>query len=187
MATPTAAAPDELEHLAASAEAIEVPKGFRVEIIEGKILVSPTPTGLHALLVMDVHDQIRAVAPSDLGSVDHVSLSLASTSQRYVPDLVVCQRSLLDSEEWLFPAAEALLVMEVTSPRNAEIDREIKPLGYASEGVEHYLLIDRQKRLVTLSSGPENHTYQFQTTVPFGKPLALPEPFAVELDTTRFK
>lgn len=47
-------------------------------------------------------------------------------------------------------------------------------------------LLDREASSITLFSDPEKDDYRRHCTFPFGKPLALPEPFGFEPDTTDF-
>jgi hypothetical protein len=46
-----------------------------------------------------------------------------------------------------------------------------------------YLLIDRDSCEVTVFSEPDGERYEATKTVPFGKPIALPGPVGVTLDT----
>lgn len=83
------------------------------------------------------------------------------------------------------PCDGVAMVLEVTSTK-PRIDREAKRRCYARGGIPLYLLVDRDVSSITLFSDPERDDYRQHCTLPFGKPLALPEPFAFELDTTDF-
>lgn len=172
--------------LADLADHIQVPAGHRVEIVEGNIVVSPTPQGRHARTTSKLRDALGPLVPEKLMMAEVVSLSLPETEQRYIPDLVVLPEDVLDSAEWLFPAAEALLVVEVTSPGNSEVDRVQKLRGYARSGVPIYLLIDREDRTVSVFSEPEGRIYRQHSQVTFAEPIELPAPFAGNLDTSEF-
>lgn len=74
-------------------------------------------------------------------------------------------------------------MVEVTSSR-PEPDRGAKRHCCARAGIPLYLLVDREKKTVTLFSEPKDDDYVADVRVPFGRPLALPEPFAFELDTS---
>lgn len=63
-------------------------------------------------------------------------------------------------------------------------DRTGKRDAYARAGIGVYLLVDRQRREVAVFSAPEDDRYGDVHTVPYGKPLALPEPLAFMLDTS---
>ncbi|MFI9275073.1 hypothetical protein ACIGXM_30820 [Kitasatospora sp. NPDC052896] len=45
---------------------------------------------------------------------------------------------------------------------------------------------DAEGPTVTLFAEPEGGTYRRSTRVPFGQPVALPEPFGIELSTEAF-
>jgi hypothetical protein len=47
-----------------------------------------------------------------------------------------------------------------------------------------YLLLDMQVKEITVFSEPSEKGYQAHRTVPFGKPLWIPEPFGFDLDTS---
>lgn len=83
------------------------------------------------------------------------------------------------------PCAGVAMVLEVTSSK-PQTDRETKRRCYARGGIPLYLLVDRENSWITLFSDPESGDYQELRAVAFGKPLALPQPFAFELDTADF-
>jgi Uma2 family endonuclease len=83
------------------------------------------------------------------------------------------------------PCEGVAMVVEVTSTK-PEADREAKRRCYARGGIPLYLLIDRDASSLTLFSDPEKDDFRQLCTLPFGKSLALPEPFAFDLDTTDF-
>lgn len=88
--------------------------------------------------------------------------------------------------EWMRVGPDGIaMVVEVTSSR-PEADRRSKRYGYARAGVPLYLLVDRDEERAVLFSGPDGKDYGHIDQVPFGKPLPLPEPFAIELDTSGF-
>ncbi|WP_329157896.1 Uma2 family endonuclease [Streptomyces anulatus] len=89
------------------------------------------------------------------------------------------------------PASDGrALVVEITPRGNAREDRTKKYRAYARAGVPMYLLIDRfdtRGPMATLFTEPnEDGTFKHTDAVPFGKPLALPSPFDVQLMTGEF-
>lgn len=79
------------------------------------------------------------------------------------------------------PCDGVAMVLEVTSTR-PQADREAKRRCYARGGIPLYLLADRDTSQVTLFSGPEKDDCREHCTLPFGKPLTLPDPFAFDPD-----
>lgn len=88
-----------------------------------------------------------------------------------------------------FPAGNALLGVEITSKGNADTDRKAKLWSCAHAGVPLYLLLDRFAGggpAVELHSVPDNGVFMASPRVGFGKPIHLPAPFDLELDTAAF-
>ncbi len=57
---------------------------------------------------------------------------------------------------------------------------------HAWGAVPLHLLVDRDTSTVTLFSDPEDGEYPRRDLAPFGKPLPLPEPFGLDLETADF-
>lgn len=184
MAMPAGERPD--FPLAQAAEQVEVPEGYRVEIVDGSILVSPTPSAQHVRIIWQLEGALREHAPAGMAAVQMLTIELAPTGERYVPDLVVVPVEVLSGPGWVRSAADAELSVEVASPANAGVDRVTKVRGYAVAGVPLYLLIDPPERSVTLFSDPHDGVYRSHVQVPFGKTVELPEPFGFALETTDF-
>ncbi|GAA2275769.1 hypothetical protein GCM10010145_38470 [Streptomyces ruber] len=104
-----------------------------------------------------------------------------------IPDGTFAPRKLRlyrGSDPWM-PCEGVAMVVEVTSTR-PQADRDAKRRCYAHGRIPLYLLVDREYSSITLFSDPERGDYRQHRTLPFGKPVALPEPFAFELDTADF-
>jgi putative restriction endonuclease len=174
------------DQLAATADSFTVPQGYRVEIIEGNIIVSPARRGWEALNVNTLQRELRPALRDGLTDAEMVGLELPETRQRYVPDVVVVPRYLLDAGDRLLPASSAVLVAEVTAPGRAEINRVRKLHGYLIAAVPNYLLVDRADSTVSLFTDPDGAVYRRHLQVPFGEIIDLPAPFDGALDTGRF-
>jgi Uma2 family endonuclease len=167
-------------------EKFEPPEGHKAEVIGGNIIVSPSPSGRHGLICVRLQAQLSRLLPADLVVTTMVTLSMPATSERYIPDLLVISADILNTDEWLFPAGDAELVVEVVSPSNARTDRVTKVRGYAASGVPIYLLVDPLERSVTSFSEPAGECYQQVHRVPSGATIELPKPYNGKLDTTVF-
>lgn len=174
------------DQLAATADSFTVPQGYRVEIIEGNIIVSPARRGWEELNVNTLLRELRPALRGGLVDAEMVGLELPETRQRYVPDVVVVPHYLLDAGDRLLPASSAVLVAEVTAPGRAEINRVRKLHGYLMAAVPNYLLIDRADNTVSLFTDPDGTVYRRHLQVPFGEVIDLPAPFDGALDTGRF-
>lgn len=115
--------------LAELADSLDLPPGYRAEIINGSVVVSPTPTYDHAEIVTLVHEALPTGRETGFRALQVVTVEIAATGERYVPDLAVFPREVLRGKRregrpaWIRPAEEAELVVEVVSPYNAGRDR----------------------------------------------------------------
>lgn len=163
------------------------PEGWRVELIEGEICVTPPANGEHEEFVSELSGQVRDHDKA-LGRYTGIGLSVpgASGTGNVIPDMVVAPKgSFHDEQEWHDPSA-VLLVAEVTSTSTGDRDRETKILGYARAGIPVYLLIDREEAEVTVFSEPSADRYAKAVKCKLGMVVPLPSPLGFDVDTAEF-
>ncbi|MFC0040238.1 Uma2 family endonuclease [Actinomadura rayongensis] len=171
--------------------ALETPEGFRAELIDGEIVVSPPPIDRHERIITKIVKQVYKNSSVDLEGVQNVGFTVPSGSGRptshVIPDIAFAPTEADCFDRGLVWGSTdgVVLVCEVTSSR-PERDRETKRRCYAGAGLSLYLLVDREARSTTLFRDPEGNDYRASVTEPFGKGLLLPEPFGFELDTSEF-
>ncbi|MFE5301464.1 Uma2 family endonuclease [Streptomyces sp. NPDC056632] len=171
--------------------ALDTPEGFRAELIEGEIVVTPPPDGDHEHYISRIVRQVIRRAATEMDVSGNKGLTLkgvpAAPKDHVIPDATFAPawRSLfLGAAPWM-PCDGVALVLEVTSTRPGA-DREVKRRCYARGGIPLYLLVDREDSAVTLFTDPENGDYREQHRVPFGKTLCLPDPFGFDLEADGF-
>lgn len=179
-AMPVSAPADILEAF----EELGVPTGYRAELIEGEIVVSPPPDGHHQQVLARVAKQLYRRSATDVDVAG--TKGTITPAGRFIPDLTTAPAGHFgDAEPWM-PAAGLLLVVEVTSG-HPERDRDQKRRGYAAAGIPLYLLVDRSRREVVLYSAPADGEYHTRQQQPLGKEIELPAPFSFTLDTAEFE
>ncbi|WP_240982947.1 Uma2 family endonuclease [Streptomyces sp. S3(2020)] len=163
------------------------PKGWRVELIEGEICVTPPANGEHEEIVSELSGQIRD-HDKGVGRYTGIGLNVpaASDTGHVVPDLVIAPKGSFDDEEEWHDASPVVLVAEVTSTSTAERDRTKKIHGYARAGIPVYLLIDREEAEVTVFAEPSGDEYAQAHKHKLGLVVPLPAPLGFELDTAEF-
>jgi Uma2 family endonuclease len=177
--------------LLAAWQGMDVPEGWRAEIVGEGITVTPPPGNGHNSIADLVHRALARLIPDDWGLYQTLGMSIPLRLKLFIPDLAVVPRSDVNSrpDNEPVPADLALLIVENTSRGSAETDRKTKRWGYAHAGVPQYLLIDRFDEdgpAVSLFSDPVDGHYQHITRIPFGEKISLPEPFGLDLDTSAF-
>lgn len=164
-------------------ESLDVP-GFRVEILQGRIVMSPSPIRRHNRSVRWLMAAFEDLCvKNDWDQFPQVTLDLAATEERIVPDLLICPVDDSADAQWLVPASEALLVAEVVSASSRKDDYEGKRDSCALNGVPLYLVIDPGLGKVSLFSQPSDRGYLRSESIPVGDELEIPDPFDFTLDT----
>ncbi len=168
--------------------ALDTPEGFRAELIQGEIVVTPPPDGDHEDYIGLIVNQVIRRSRTDMQFSGNKGLKLRSgggcPKNHLVPDGTFAPMELRlyrGADSWM-PCDGVAMVMEVTSSK-PQADREAKRRCYARAGIPLHLLVDRDTAQVTVFSEPKDDDYREHCARPFGKPIALPEPFAFDLDT----
>ncbi|MEU4617979.1 Uma2 family endonuclease [Streptomyces umbrinus] len=169
------------------AEKIENASGLRVQIVGGKLVMSPSPRGKHAGVVVRLRRQLEAVLPEGLGAYEMSSIALPEEPDDYVtPDLIVLPIEWEEDDDWLAAPEGAVLAMEVIS--QSEKSREIRDKAdwYAVARVPVLLVVDPRKGTWALHTRPDNGAYQDVLPGKFGESVPLPAPLGFEVATDRF-
>ncbi|WP_344046875.1 Uma2 family endonuclease [Streptomyces thermoalcalitolerans] len=170
---------------------LDTPEGFRAELIEGEIVVTPPPDGDHEDYIELIVNQVYERSRTSMQFSGNKGLRLKSgggcPKDHVIPDGTFAPRALRlyrGAGPWM-PCDGVAMVLEVTSTK-PRTGREAKRRCYARAGIPLHLLVDREASSVTLFSEPENDDYLELCTRPFGKSLTLPEPFSFDLETADF-
>jgi Uma2 family endonuclease len=116
----------------------------RLELVDGELLVTPAPGGLHQRLVLELAVILRAfVRGYGVGelrlSPGDVRLSAELVVQ---PDLFVIPLDNGRRPSASAPVTHLLLAIEVLSPDSARFDRVLKRRAYQAAGVPEYWIVD---------------------------------------------
>jgi Uma2 family endonuclease len=169
-------------------------EGWRAELIDGEISLTPPPLPDHERIITDTIKQIvieehtRHLDITFWAGGSGLRLGLGVGVK---PDIIITgQDAFAEPVEYSNPAGEPIhLVVEVTSSSTRAKDYGEKMRAYAAAKIPNYLIIDRQEgicRLYCLDDTTKAAYGPPTAIAPFGKPLGLPAPLGFELDTTRF-
>ncbi|HEY6497226.1 MAG TPA: Uma2 family endonuclease [Trebonia sp.] len=179
------------EFLLADFLTLDTPEGYRAELIDGEIVVTPPPDGNHQRDIWHILEQVIRDSSVKMQYSGQSGLIVPSRlvpgEGRLIPDAVFAPAELdvfHNAPSWM-PPDGIELALEVTSSR-PDLDRNGKRRAYAGAGIPLYLLVDRQDRRVILFSHPAHDDYSRTSAVPFGDKLDLPKPFDFALDTAAF-
>ncbi|MBI4565995.1 MAG: Uma2 family endonuclease [Planctomycetes bacterium] len=128
---------------------MKLPEGTLAELIDGEILMSPSPTSRHQIVVGRMYEALsQFVHPRGLGQVLLSPLDVHLPSGDVVePDLIYIsseRRNIL--QDWIRGAPD--LLIEIVSPYNIERDRLVKRELYARNSVNEYWIVDPTEKSV---------------------------------------
>ncbi|QKW06463.1 Uma2 family endonuclease [Streptomyces sp. NA04227] len=181
-------APREFEALCAALDELNVPDGYKAEVIRGNIVMSPWSRAYY-LTVMDlVCDRLRPHLPDGHRISSSPALyTFPDVERAYGPDIHVAHERTRRSTSHLLDGEGLSLVGELTSTSTRDTDWTDKAEHYSKAGVPVYLLLDMQEESATVLWSPSAKGYAAHFTVPFGDKLHIPAPFDCILDTTGFE
>ncbi|HZV49606.1 MAG TPA: Uma2 family endonuclease [Candidatus Dormibacteraeota bacterium] len=158
--------------------------GQRHELVEGRLLVSPPPSGPHQVLALRLARLLDDAAPPELQTVEGLGVRVPGGSV-LVPDILVAEREavLQDRSDVLDPGA-VRLVVEIVSPGSAAMDRLTKPALYARAGIPHLWRVELEEGSVVVLRLGEDGEYAVRGVARRGGPLQLDAPFPLRLDPT---
>jgi Uma2 family endonuclease len=152
----------------------------RVELLDGTLLVTPTPDSTHQQWARRLANVLEANAPPDLQVVEAVTLRVGP-SRLLIPDVLVTATS---GQAQVHQPEDALLVVEVVSAATATIDLVLRPHLYAAAGVPWFLRVEpdpaQLPELWLYELGAAG--YEERARAGVGRPLRLTQPFAAVID-----
>jgi Uma2 family endonuclease len=127
----------------------EDPPGVRLELVNGEVAVSPSPTPDHStvivqlIIVLGTHNRER-----DLGELHQDVDTILDRFNVRRPDVLFFfkERTHLIGKKAMEGPPD--LAVEVISPSSVEIDREDKFQQYRDAGVRYYWIIDPQLKTI---------------------------------------
>ena len=132
--------------------AVEEFPQFRVEFIDGEIVITPAPVPYHQSISGNLYRVLdRHVYSRKLGQLFYapVDVELAPQTRIVEPDIIfIAQDRVPDlvGEKRITGAPD--LVIEILSPATARADRHVKLPLYAESGVAEYWIVDPDSKAV---------------------------------------
>jgi Uma2 family endonuclease len=127
-------------------------EGRRLELIDGELLVSPTPTDIHQRVSSNLMYALEGhIRPRRLGAVFAAPLTVRLSAENAIqPDILYLRRERAPVLVGGIVNGAPDLVMEILSPSTRDIDLTRKKALYERFGVPEYWVIDVDARSVTV-------------------------------------
>jgi Uma2 family endonuclease len=123
--------------------------GRRIEVLDGELWVTPSPTSRHNAVAEELYDVLRPWARElRLARVRYAPADIEFSSRRVLqPDLYAIPWRDTPPRDWT-ESRDLLLAVEVLSPSTARVDRHTKRLIYQQQRVPEYWILDPDSRTV---------------------------------------
>ncbi|MFF8557046.1 Uma2 family endonuclease [Streptomyces sp. NPDC015501] len=160
-------------------DVLALPEGpaQRVELVGGKLMMSPAPGLPHQRASHRLHNLLEQAAAA--GEVFE-AINVVVPDGLLIPDLVVID-AMASAEMTAVPAHDVLLVVKIASPSTRVTDRKLKPQLYAAAGIGHYWRIELEPAPRLIAS--ELHVGGYAETEHLaGATARIEDPFPVAFD-----
>jgi Uma2 family endonuclease len=153
----------------------------RFEIIDGALIVSPSPAPRHEITAGRLIAALSAMRPQGYEVVGALGIDVAPSY--LVPDLMVVPSALYFGTASTVSPADALLAVEIVSPSSRTADRVTKPALYAAAGISGYWRVetDPEVTLTAYALDPGATTYTELGTWGPGQTATVERPFPVHV------
>lgn len=141
--------------------------GNRYETVHGELLVTPTPSVRHQMILMRLIERLSSyLASHDVpGSLLHSPADISWSDDTLVqPDLFVADINEVRTLDWA-NVKTLLLVIEVLSPSTARNDRFTKRRLYQEARVAAYWVVDPERGIVEVWTPEAEFPHTVKDTV----------------------
>lgn len=148
------------------------------EMVDGAVVMSPSPGFGHSDMVLSLAGVLRAAAPAELRVLAAPFPVRLGRGTELRPDLLVARYVDLTRDGLTAPP---LLAVEVASPGGELVDRTLKRIVYARHGIGGYWLLDPETPALTVLELDEAGDYRTAAEVVGAEVFTAARPFAVEV------
>ena len=146
--------------------------GVRRELLDGVLLVSPSPTDIHQIIAGRLMVALEAFCPEHFQVTQAVEVRI-NRKRALIPDVLIATAEAARRGGHHYAPHEVVLAVEIVSPTSQSMDRFLKPVLYARAGIPHYWRIETDDDITV-------HTYMLDADA---QAYAEREQFTTEIDT----
>ncbi|CAM5415642.1 Uma2 family endonuclease [Streptomyces griseorubiginosus] len=166
-------------------ETMPVPEGYKVEIVEGTVYMSPQ-RDTHWEIIADIYEQLRTKYPRQRVKSD-VRIDYPGHLNGFATDVTVVAEGAVKTEGGHWSYEDVEFVAEVISKGTAANDYGPKKTAYATAEVPVYVIADPYQGRCHIYTDPKGSDYEVETKVAFGKDVDLTAtPLGLTLKTDEF-
>jgi Uma2 family endonuclease len=159
----------------------ELPEdGHRYELIDGVLIVSPSPTSRHQTMVLRLGPALDASCPREWLVTQGVEVRI-SRFRSLTPDVLVVSAEAAAREPSRFQPHEVLLAIEIVSRNSKAMDRITKPALYAQAGIPYYWRVETEGGIVVHTHRIKPDIQVYVPTGEFDRMVDIDEPWLIQV------
>lgn len=160
--------------------------GVRRELLDGVLLVSPSPTDIHQIIAGRLMVALEETCPVEFQVTQGVEIRI-NARRCFIPDVLVATEEAAQRRSRTYAPHEVVLAVEIVSPSSLSMDRITKPALYAAAGIPHFWRIETTDGIIvyTYKIDPASETYR--QTGKFDSEIETAEPWDISLPIKRIK
>ncbi|RAJ65646.1 putative restriction endonuclease [Streptomyces sp. Amel2xB2] len=167
-------------------ERMPVPEGYKAEIVEGTVHMSPQRDA-HWEIIRRIVRALEDRFGMDVKVKSDVRIDFPGHKNGFAPDVAKLRDAASPGEDGRWRYQDIEFVAEVISRGTGQNDYGPKLRTYAAAGVPVYLIADPYVGRCHLCTQPKGTAYRTELTVDFGTPVDLTAtPLAMTLPTAGF-
>ncbi len=172
----------ELDAMFEEIENLNLPADYRVEIIEGEIVMNPQRK-VHSRIIQRLAMALADTLGRDANILWDVRIDFPGILNGYAPDVALVKDDAEEDDNGNHDYRDVEFIAEVVSKGSRRDDYDAKLKVYAAAGVPTYLIADPMSGLVHVYHEPREGKYIDEAGYAFGTTFTLPHP-KVTIDTS---
>jgi Uma2 family endonuclease len=164
----------------------ELPEdGHRRELIDGVLIMPPSPTNLHQTMAGLLMVALMTGCPPQLSVTQAVEVRV-NKRRSLIPDVLVTTYDAAARGSSKFAPHEVALVVEIVSPGSQTLDRFAKPALYAEAGIPYFWRIETTDDVEVHTHRLDVAKGQYVETGLFTNMIDVEEPWPIKVPISRF-
>ncbi|MEV6601310.1 Uma2 family endonuclease [Actinoplanes sp. NPDC051346] len=160
--------------------------GLRRELLDGVLLVSPSPTDIHQVLAGRLMVALEQTCPGNLHVTQAVEVRINSR-RSFIPDVLITTDDAASRHASFYDPQEVQLAVEIVSPTSQSMDRVMKPALYAKAGIPNYWLVETQGGLTVQTYKLDDEDEVYQPSGTFTDWIKIDQPWRIEIPIAKLR
>ncbi|MFC7482302.1 Uma2 family endonuclease [Luedemannella flava] len=156
------------------------PSGGRRELLDGVLMVPPSPSDAHQFLAAMLVAALHRACPPAFGVTQAVDVRL-SERRSFCPDVLVITAAAAERDARWFRPDEVVVAIEIVSPTSVAMDVITKPALYAGAGIPFYWRVETAPKLVVHTYALDEEAKVYRDTGTFADIVETERPWFIRI------